>query len=141
MKQCLDPHSEAFPHATRFLGSMASHGRADAGIFLLGLLRYYKQDLTMAAVIVESLGNFADRRTIDALIAELHRVPSSNATRRYLGSVIAALETLPPSLVADPFRRLADDRSFSSRRRTRFIAIADDFAHHIGASRYLEHDT
>jgi len=126
IRQCLDPSSEDFGHGCRFLGSMASHGRVDAGIFLLGLLRYYEDDLAVIATVVQSLGDFHDPRCINALFAELRRVPSSNRTRTYFNVVIRTLARLPGALVQERFWQLAEDSSFSGRMRAKFAAVAED---------------
>ena len=129
IRQCLDPRSEAFGHGCRLLGSMAFHGRADAGIFLLGLLRYYEEDLVTAATVVESLGDFQDDRCVSALFAELRRVSSSNRTRRYLDTVIRGLLRLPSDKVQQGFWELASDSSFSYRMRAKFTAASEEAAH------------
>jgi hypothetical protein len=126
MRQCLDPGTEDFRHGCRFLGSMASHGRIDAGIFLLGLLRYFEDDLTVMTTVVESLGDFQDGRCAGALFGELRRVQSSNRTRKYLDTVIRTLTRLPAALVQAGFQDLAEDSSFSYRMRAKFAAAAED---------------
>ena len=103
-----------------FLGSMVSHGRADAGVFLLGLLRYYEHDLGRLEVIVEALRAFRNERCATALFHELRRVKGSNATRRYLDHVITTLTRFPVHMVEDGFRVLAADPSFSHRMRVKF---------------------
>jgi hypothetical protein len=79
---------------------------------LLGLLRYYEDDLAVVATVVESLGDFHDPRRINALFAELRRVPSSNRTRTYLNIVIRTLARLPGGLVQERFWQFAKDSSF-----------------------------
>ena len=125
IRQCLDPRSEAFGHGCRFLGSMAFHGRADAGVFLLGLLRYHEEDPATAATVVESLGDFQDDRCVSALFAELRRVPSSNRTRKYLDTVIRTLLRLPSDKVREGFGEFASDSSFSYRMRAKFTAASE----------------
>ena len=137
IRQCCKGGSDEFRHGCRFLASMAARGRTDAGIFLLGLLRYHEQNLAAATTIVETLGEFADPRCADVLVAELHRLPSSNTTRRYLDAVIVALTRLPPSIVGARLRQLADDASFSYRMRSKFADAAEEVA--ARASRNHDH--
>ena len=129
-RQCVDPSAEAFGHGCRFLGSMASHGRVDAGIFLLGLLRYYEQDLGAATIVVESLAEFQDPRCAAALFGELHRVTSSNTTRRYLDTVIKSLSRLPADMVQERFTALSRETAFSYKMRAKFRDVAEMIAGH-----------
>jgi len=126
IRQCLDSTSQQFRDGCQFLGMMASRGRVDAGIFLLGLLRYYEDDLAVATIIVECLKNFHDTRCVRALVGELHRVPSSNRTRRYLGTVIDAMRFLRVESVREVFENLAQDAAFSYKMRAKFAAAGDD---------------
>jgi hypothetical protein len=79
---------------------------------------------------VESLGDFHDHRCINALFAELRRVPSSNRTRTYLNIVIRTLARLPRGQVQERFRQFAKDSSFSGRMRAKFAAVAEDVSSH-----------
>jgi len=124
IRQCLDPESAEFYQGCRFLGNMASRGRVDAGIFLLGLLRYHESDLRVATTVVECLKDFHDPRCVRTLVAELRRVPSSNTTRRYINAVIDTLRLLPAELVEGVFDHLARDTAFSPKMRARFAALA-----------------
>ena len=130
IRQCLDPSSEKFGHGCRFLGSMVSRGRVDAGIFLLGLLRYYEEDLSAMTMVVESLAEFQDPRCAAALFGELHRVPSSNKTRRYLDIVIKSLTRLPADMVQERFRALSRETAFSYKMRAKFRDAAETIASH-----------
>ena len=80
---------------------MSGCGRRDAGVFLLGLLAYCRDDLVRLLSVVRALGEFHRPEAADALTAELHRVPSSNITRRYLDAVLEALMSLPDDLVRE----------------------------------------
>ena len=130
LRQCVSPRSEEFRTGCTLLGTMVSHGRVEAGIFLLGLLRYCGDDVTALAVIVESLGRFQDARSVSALFGELLRVPSSNRTRRYLDTVIRTLTQLPAEMVQERFRELAEAPSFSPRMRAKFAAAAEAVVSH-----------
>jgi hypothetical protein len=59
----------------------------------------------------------------DLLFAELRRVKSSNTTRRYLGTVIKVLASMPRELIEDGFAELAADKSFSQKMRDKFRAV------------------
>ncbi len=126
IRQCLDPAAEGFRHGCRFLGSLASSGRVEAGIYLLGLLRYHQEDLAVATNIVEGLESFHDRRCASALFGELRRVPSSNHTRGYHNTVIRALKRFPAAIVVEGFLALAADSSFSYRMRRKFSGIVGE---------------
>jgi hypothetical protein len=130
IRQFLDPSSVAFGHGCRFLGSMVSAGRVDAGIFLLGLLRYYEEDLTAVTIVVESLAQFHDPRCATALFGELRRVASSNKTRRYLDAVIASLTRLPADMVQERFSALSRESAFSYKMRAKFRDAAGASARH-----------
>ena len=64
------------------LRSMNSHGRDEAGIFLLGLWVACDEDLERRALIAEALRGVNTKASADQLFAELRRVKSSNTTRR-----------------------------------------------------------
>ena len=138
IRQCLDPTSAEFRHGCRFLGTMASRGRVDAGIFLMGLLRYHEDDLATATIVVECLRDFHDARCADALVGELRRVPSSNRTRRHLDAVINALRLLPAEMVKGRFEELARDTVFSPKMRAKFALAGNGLAHRWRSSNDLE---
>ena len=116
---------EDFRSGCIFLGSMVSHGRIDAGVYLLGLLRYHHNDLTRLEIVIEGLRSFREDVCVTALFDELRRVKSSNATRRYLDQVIRALTSFPPDMVQARFHSLAADTSFSYRMRAKFAKAAE----------------
>lgn len=128
LRQCVSSGSEELRLGCRLLATMVAHGRVEAGVFLLGLLRYYEEDLTMLGVVVEGLGKFQDTRSATALFGELRRVPSSNTTRRYLDIVIRALVQLPANMVQERFWELSGDSAFSYKMRAKFKAAAEAVA-------------
>ncbi len=128
LRQCVSSNSDDLRTACRLLATMVAHGRAEAGVFLLGLLRYYEGDLNALGVVVESLGEFQDARCAAALFGELHRVPSSNKTRRYLDIVIKALTRLPADTVQERFWALSRDSAFSYKMRAKFKDAAEAVA-------------
>lgn len=120
LRQALEEDAAQFRAACTTLGTMALAGRREAGVFLLGLLSLYRNDLERLSPVVRALRAFPIPETVDALTAELHRVPSSNHTRTYLSGVIEALTGFPDDLVRDRLAELSADRSFSIKWRTKF---------------------
>jgi hypothetical protein len=136
IRQCLDPTSGDFRDGCTFLGNMASRGRVDAGIFLLGLLRYYEEDLAVATIIVECLQHFHDARCVRVLISELRRVPSSNRTRRYLDTVI---NTLRLNAGRNGQRTIRRTRAgYSYKMRAKFASAGEEVAYRWHSSHDLE---
>jgi len=80
-------------------------GRREAGVFLLALLSFYRDDLERLSPVVRALRAFPIPETVDALTAELRRIPSSNHTRTCLNGVVEAVTGFPDDLVRD---RLAE---------------------------------
>jgi len=128
LRQCCSSNSNEFHAGCRFLRTMVAHGRIEAGVFLLGLLRYFEGDLNALGVVVENLGDFQNARCAAALFAELRRVPSSNTTRRYLDSVIGTLVRFPADMVQESFWELSGDSAFSYKMRAKFKAAAEGVA-------------
>lgn len=125
LRQTQSRSLEEFRSACAFLGSMVFHGRTEAGVYLLGLLRYHRDDLARLEVVIESLRSFREGVCATALFDELRRIKSSNATRRYLDQVIRALTAFPLDMVGEQFRSLAADRSFSYRMRAKFARAVE----------------
>ena len=125
LQQCVGLDLERFRSGCRLLATMVARGRAEAGVFLLGLLRYYEGDLDRLAMIVDSLGAFQDARCAAALFGELRRVRSSNTTRRYLDIVIRTLVRLPADIVRERLWELSEDSAFSYKMRAKFKVAAE----------------
>jgi len=125
LRQCVDADPKAFSSGCTLLAMMAGHGRTEAGVFLLGLLRYHQDDLGTLGMVVERLGAFQDGRSAAALFGELRRVPSSNRTRKYLDIVITTLTRMRVDMVQEQFLELAGDSTFSCRMRAKFKTAAD----------------
>jgi hypothetical protein len=104
---------------------MLSSGQLEACIYLVGLLGYYASDLQKLEVIAEQLSHFAHETAANALFAEIRRVKSSNTTRRYLDHVLRSLAHFPSDLVTAGLQDLADDKSFSSKMRDKFLAALE----------------
>jgi len=126
LQQALDRDDGNFRTACTMLQSLCSHGRSEAGVYLLGLLCFYQGDLERLAVIVESLAAFRAPQSAAALFGELRRVKSDNSTRGYLAVVLRTLLRFPPELVEDGLSVLAEDRSFSIKMRQKFRVAAEE---------------
>jgi hypothetical protein len=104
---------------------MYSHGRTEAGVFLMGLLVNCEDNWEKRISIVEAMRGIETKPCAELLFAELKRVKSSNTTRRYLGAVIKVLSAMPSELVEDGFEALAEDKSFSYKMRDKFRAVSE----------------
>jgi len=125
LKQTLSKDLKEFHGGCNILQTMHEHDRPEAGVYLLGLLRHYQDDLERLTVIVKNLRGFRTAKCADALFAELLRVKSSNTTRRYLNSVMGVLSHFPREMVEERFYELAADKSFSYKMRKKFRDIAE----------------
>ena len=123
LKQALSKDFGKFHSGCNMLQTMHQHGRAEAGIYLLGLLRHYQNDIERAMVVVEKLSGFHTAECADALFSELFRVKSSNTTRKYLNSIIKVLSYFPKEIVQERFHELAEEKSFSYKMRRKFRDI------------------
>lgn len=120
LRQALAPDFGQFRSACTLLGSIAGGGRLEAGVYLVGLLRYYASDLQRLEVVAEQLAHFPHESSAHALFAEVRRIRSSNTTRRYLDRVLRSLAGFPAHLVDPGLQDLADDTSFSQKMRAKF---------------------
>jgi hypothetical protein len=124
LQQSLEEDARWFDSGVKLLRMMVTSGRAEAGIYLLGLMHYYADDLERLKMVVEALGDFRCRQTVLVLVSEFHRVESSNRTRGYLNEVLKALVHFPRELAEEPLLNLASDTKFSYRMRRKFQAAA-----------------
>lgn len=120
LNQALSSDEEQCRTGCVLLGSMASRGRTEAGVFLVGLMQYFAADLNRLMLIVEQMAHFHHEASANALFGELRRVKSSNVTRRYLDQVLQALGRLPMELVLEGLLDIAEDKSFSPKMRAKF---------------------
>lgn len=120
LRQAVSGSEEDFHTAVTMLMSMLSHGRKEAGVFLLGLLASSGDDWARRTQIVEALAFLRTKACADFLLGELKRVKSNNTTRRYLAAVLQALARMPLEFVEARLLDLAADRSFSPRMRAKF---------------------
>jgi len=120
LKQALHAESGSFRDACSVLKSIAARGGREAGVFLLGLLAHYRDDPPRMLVLVDALSAFATRSTADALMGELYRVPSTNATRGYLNALLNALTRLPRELWEEQLMNMSHEPRFSPKWRQKF---------------------
>jgi len=120
LSQALHEDQELFRSGCTVLSTIASRGGREAGVFLLGLLAYYREQPERLGTIVWALSSFPTPATVEALAGELYRIESTNATRRYLAEVVSALVRLPRELWEPKLRDMAHDTHFSPRWRRRF---------------------
>lgn len=125
LRQSLDQGLDRFRAGCSMLRLLCSVGRAEAGVYLLGLLRFYQADLERLAVVVESLAGFRTPESAEALFNELRRVKSDNSTRRYLDVVLRVLSGFPRQHIEVGLRVLADDDSFSYKMRRKFRDVLE----------------
>jgi hypothetical protein len=125
LRQAVSTNEQEFRSGLNLLRSMHSHGRTEAGIFLMGLLVNCEDNWEKRISIVEAMKGMEAKPVAELLFSELKRVKGSNTTRRYLGAVIKALATMPSELVEEGFEALAEDRAFSPKMRNKFKAVLE----------------
>ena len=125
LKQSLAENEQDFRTGCTLLGSLLTHGRTEAGVYLLGLMRYWQDDLARLAIIVENLSFFHTATCADALLSEPRRIRSSNTTRGYLNAILKSLSCFPVELVADGLEALAEDHLFSYKMRRKFRDVLE----------------
>jgi hypothetical protein len=123
LKQAVGDDLEAAMEGWKFLGILAAADRPEAGVFLLGLMRLHREDLTRMAVLARAVARFPSKAAADALQAEFYRVPSTPATRTYLNTVLHALTMLPADLAAEALQELARDSKLSSKWRRKIEEV------------------
>jgi hypothetical protein len=126
LKQALSDDDQQFRTGLSMLGSMYGHGRTEAGVFLMGVLVNCEDNWEKRTKIVEAMTGIHTKPCADLLFGEFKRVKSSNTTRRYLGTVIKVLSTMPSEVIEDGFEALAEDRSFSPKMRDKFRAVLEN---------------
>ena len=124
LRQSLEEDPDLFRAGVMLLQSMVSSGRVEAGVYLLGLMRFYADDLERLKTVVEALGAFHCRQAVSTLVSEFYRIESSNQTRGYLNEVLKALGRFPKALAEAPLLALAMDKKFSYRMRRKFEEVA-----------------
>jgi hypothetical protein len=125
LKQALSDDDQEFRTGLNTLRSMHSHGRTEAGTFLMGLLVNCEDNWEKRIKIVETMTGIHTKPCANLLFGELKRVKSSNTTRRYLATVIKVLSSMPSELVQAGFEAIADDKTFSTKMRDKFRAVLE----------------
>ena len=123
LQQAVSPDDDKFRSGCSLLRAMSHAGRVEAGVFLLGLLRYHPDDYARLTVIAEALASFPVVATVDALSSELRRVKGSSSTRRYLRRIIDTLELFPARLVEEQVQSLSTDPQIGVRIRQHLRAM------------------
>ncbi len=123
LRQALSSDAQQFRSGCTLLKSMSHGGRAEAGVFLLGLLRHYSDDYARLTVIAEALWSFPTAATVDAFASELRRVKGSSSTRAYLRRIIDTLEYFPAHLVDEQIEALSSDPQVGARFRQRLRSM------------------
>jgi hypothetical protein len=77
-------------------------------------------DPSHVLVVVDAMGAFASPSTVDALVGELYRVPSTNGTHGYLNAVLNAPTRLPRGLWEEKLMDMTHEPRFSPRWRQKF---------------------
>lgn len=129
LKQALSDDRREFDSAVSLLRSMYNCDRAEAGVFLIGLLLVCGDNWEKRRTIAAALYDVQNEACVNVLFAELKRVKNTNSTRRYLNEVIDLLSCMPPALVLAGFEELAADKSLTPRMRAKFENALDDLAY------------
>ena len=124
LEQALSTEEGKFRSACMTLASMCGQ-RPEAGIFLFGLLTFYRDDMVRKQTIVEALGQFQTEKTAHVLFEELDRIESSDTTRVYINAILTAISRFPPTFVEPGLTRLIEDKRWSYRMKRKFQAILD----------------
>ena len=126
LTQAVGNNTEDFRLACRTLNSMAFSGRTEAGVFLYGLLTFYRDNRENKEWVVEALGHVQTPQSATLLFDELEMTESSNSTRGYINAVLKALKGFPAELVEDGFERLLSDSRWSYRMKRKFRALLEE---------------
>jgi hypothetical protein len=129
LRQAISPDKERFYSGCSLLKLMCSVGRVEAGVFLLGLLKFYSEDYGRLTQIADALQFFPTKETVDALASELRRVKGSSSTRAYLRKIIHTLKCLPEELAMEEIEKLSSDPLVGPRFRQHLRAISE--GHHL----------
>jgi len=126
LRQAVSQDEQQFRSGCSLLNSMCYAGRIEAGVFLLGLLKYYPEDYARLTQVAEALASFPTVATVDAIAAELRRVKGSSSTRSYLGRLIDTLERFPAKIADAPIQELSSDPKVGTRFRQRLRSLRRD---------------
>lgn len=124
LAKALSEEDEAFRMGCNLLQMRVHRDDRQALVILLGLFRWYADDLDRLKMLVDAVRYSRTEVVASLLVSELRRVESTNATRGYLNELLKALARFPDDLVTARFDELADDRHFSERWRSKFRRLA-----------------
>lgn len=124
-----DEFRQELRSACHVLTTMASSGRAEAGVFLCGLLGFYEDDVEKKMVVVDALGRLNSRQAATVLFGELDKIVSSASTRVYIGAVLKALRHFPADLIVPDFQRMLQDKKWTYRMKDKFEEILEEKGH------------
>ena len=116
---------QTFASACRTLASMYASGRAEARIFLFGLLIYNADDIIRKTPIVESLVHIQAKEVADLLFRELRVTVSSNSTRKYINTILKTLKHFPLEYLEEGFEELSNNKKWSHRMKMKFKEIIE----------------
>ena len=112
-------------NALRVLQMATQHGRADASVFLMGLIGILPADnWELRAATVEALRYTRTETCVGLLVSELRRVKGSNSTRRYLAKILDVLGEFPASLIRHELAALAEEPTVSPKMRRKLFDVA-----------------
>jgi hypothetical protein len=125
-KMALNPNRKKACDSLKVLQLATSHGRAEASVFLMGLLASLPpEDWEMRSAAADALRFTHTERCAALLFSELQRVKCTNTTRSYINTILDVLQSFPANLVRDKSEALADDPSFSYRMGQKFRRLTD----------------
>jgi hypothetical protein len=125
LKQSLSNKEDDFRSACCLLTSMCSAGRAEAAVFLYGLLILNQNDMAKKELVINALGTVRTAEAATLLFRELNQTESSNSTRRYIDLILRSLYHFPLKLVENGFSALIGDGKWSYRMKRKFEETLD----------------
>ncbi len=119
---------QKFISACKVLGHMAQENRIDAGIFLIGLIVYYKEDFERRNILLESIKYFKNNLCSTFLFEEIMNADANFESKSYIDSIIEILRHFPQEMVKEKFVELSTDEKFDIEIRNKFLNIIGTFA-------------
>lgn len=126
LRQAVGNNAEQFRSACTLLSVMYSSGRTEAGVFLLGLLKFCGNDMVKKAQVVDALKHVPSRQAADLLFEELELTESSNSSRGYINAILKTLQAFPRQIVEEGFHRLLSESRWSYKMKRRFQEILEN---------------
>jgi len=126
-KDSLSIVDQKFVNACRILGLMTRENRIDAGMFLIGLIIYYKGNIERLEILVENLKYFKIKICSDFLFAELLMTENIIDNKKYLDLIVDLLGQFPQEIVKEKFVNFSIDNRFNDSMRKRFLKIIKEF--------------